>query len=147
MARTIGVDLGGVRCGVAIDDELGQMAHPRPNLPAKDRKALVEALVALAREEGARRFVVGFPLEMSGEEGVAAERVRKFAQALADASGLSVELWDERLTTVEAAAALRASGHDARAQKSRIDAAAAVAILQSWLDARRARRARKKGEG
>jgi putative Holliday junction resolvase len=144
--RSIGIDLGGARCGVAVDDELGQLAHPRPNLPAKDRKALVEALAGLAREVDARRFVIGLPLEMTGEEGRAAERVRTFAQHLADASGLEVVLWDERLSTVEAAAALRRAGHDARGSKDLIDGAAAVTILQSWLDARRARRAAKKGE-
>ncbi len=144
MARTIGIDLGGVRCGVAIDDELGQLAHPRPNLPAKDKKTLVAALAHMAKEEGARRFVIGLPLEMSGQEGRAAERVRIFAQRLADASGLEVVLWDERLSTVEASGALRRAGLDARAQKTVIDAAAAVTILQSYLDARRKRREEKK---
>jgi putative Holliday junction resolvase len=138
--RSIGIDLGGARCGVAVDDELGQLAHPRPNLPAKDRKALVLALTDLAREVDARRFVVGLPLEMTGREGAAAERVRTFAQHLADASGLDVVLWDERLSTVEASGALRRAGHDAREQKGLIDGAAAVTILQSWIDARRARR-------
>jgi putative Holliday junction resolvase len=144
VARTIGLDLGGVRCGVAIDDELGQLAHPRPNLAAKDRKALVTELAAMAKEQGARRFVIGLPLEMTGEEGRAAERVRTFAQHLADASGLEVVLWDERLTTVEASGALRRAGLDAREQKTVIDAAAAVTILQSYLDARRRRREEKK---
>jgi putative Holliday junction resolvase len=145
MGRTIGIDLGGARCGVAIDDELG-FAHPRPNLPAKDRKALVEALAKMAGESEATRFVIGLPLEMNGEEGRAAERVRTFAQHLADKSGLAVELVDERLTTVEASAALREAGLDARAQKEKIDGAAAATILQTWLDGRkraRERRARK----
>ena len=141
-ARTIGLDFGGARCGVAIDDELGKMAHARPNFAAKDRNLLVESLVAYAIEAHAARFVVGLPLEMSGREGRAAERVRDFAQQLADATGLDVVLWDERLSTVEASRALRAAGHDSRAQKTRIDAAAAVAILQSWLDARRLARRR-----
>jgi len=138
--RTLGLDLGGARCGVAIDDELGRMAHPRPNLDAHDRKALVTALVSLAKDEGVTRFVIGLPVEMSGVEGRAAERVRTFAQHLADESGLSVELVDERLSTVEASRALREGGLDARKQRSVIDAAAAVTILQAWLDARRARK-------
>src|SRR4051812_38703652 len=108
--RTIGLDLGGARCGVAIDDELGRIAHPRPNFPAKDRKLLVETIVDFAKKEGGARFVLGLPLEMSGREGRAAERVRQFAQQLADASGLDVMLWDERLTTVEASRQLRAGG-------------------------------------
>ena len=140
--RTLALDYGAARCGLAIDDELGKLAHPRPNLDARDRKALVASLVALAKEVGAARFVLGLPLEMSGKEGRAAHRVRVFAQQLADATGLEVELWDERLSTVEASRALRAAGHDARAQKKTIDAAAATTILQSWLDARRIRRRR-----
>jgi putative Holliday junction resolvase len=141
--RSIGLDLGGVRCGVAIDDELGQLAHPRPNFPAKDRKALVLLLVQYAKDEGARRFVLGMPLEMTGQEGRAAERARTFAQHLADASGLDVVLWDERLSTVEASDTLHRAGLDARKQKDVIDAAAAVTILQSWLDAEKARAAKK----
>ena len=88
--RSIGLDLGGVRCGVAIDDELGLVAHPRPNLEAKDRKQLVQVLTQLARSENAGRFVLGLPLEPTGKEGRAAERVRTFAQHLADATGLDV---------------------------------------------------------
>jgi putative Holliday junction resolvase len=140
-ARTLALDYGAARCGVAIDDELGKLAHPRPNLDARDRKALIAALVALAKEVRAARFVLGLPLEMSGREGRAAHRVRVFAQQLADATGLDVELWDERLSTVEASRALRAAGQDARQQKATIDAAAATTILQAWLDARRIRRA------
>ena len=127
---------------MAIDDELGAIAHPRPNLPAKDRKLLVESIVDLAKKEGGNRFVLGLPLEMSGREGRATEQMRQFAQQLANASGLDVMLWDERLTTVEASRALHEAGHDARAQKSAIDGAAAATILQAWLDARRARRRR-----
>lgn len=144
--RTLGLDLGAARCGVAIDDELGRIAHPRPNVAARDRKLLVEELVALARRELVGRFVVGLPLSLAGAEGRAAERVRRFAQQLADASGLDVVLQDERLTTVEASRALRASGLDAREQRAVIDAQAAVTILQAYLDARRAAR-RRRDEG
>jgi putative Holliday junction resolvase len=143
--RTIGVDLGTVRCGVAIDDELGRMAHPRPNFPAGNRRALITALVDLAHAEGALRFVVGLPVGMSGREGPAAARVRTFAQELADASELEVELWDERWTTVQAARSLREGGIDARAARAVIDAAAAMTILQGWLDARAAKKGRRRG--
>lgn len=141
--RTLGLDLGAVRCGVAIDDELGELAFPRAALPAQDRVALVRALTALAVEAGATRFVLGLPLELSGREGRAAEKSRTFARALAEASGREVVFWDERLSTVAAGRALREAGHDARKQRTRIDSAAAAMLLQSWLDARRARRARK----
>lgn len=137
--RTCALDLGKARVGVAIDDELGVLAHPRGALPARDRKALLAALRALAAEEDVARFVVGLPLDMKGGEGDAAREARVMAQAIANATGRQVELWDERLTTVQAQRQLQASGvkgHKARAQ---IDAAAACAILQAWLDRRATR--------
>ena len=116
------------------------MAHPRGTLPGGDRRALLAALVQLARDEGIARFVVGLPLHMSGREGPEARDARLVAQQIADATGVSVELWDERLTTVQAARSLRASEVRGKAARARIDEAAACTILQSWLDARRGRR-------
>lgn len=136
------LDPGKVRVGVAVDDELGLLAHPRGALDGRDRKALLAALGALADEEQVVRFVVGLPLHMSGDEGASARDARVLAQQLADATGREVELWDERLTTVQAQRSLRASEVRGRKARDRIDEAAACAILQSWLDARRARRRR-----
>ena len=135
--RVAAIDLGKARVGIAVSDELGLLAHPRPFLEGKSRKPLIAALVAMAREEGIERFLVGLPLEMTGEEGPAARRVMAFAQELANAAGVDIELVDERLTTVEATQQLRASGISARAGKSLVDGVAAAVILQSWLDARR----------
>jgi putative Holliday junction resolvase len=134
--RTLGLDLGRARVGVAIDDELGSMAHPRGVLSGKDRPKLLDAIDALAQREGATRIVVGLPVDMRGHEGDAAKNARVMAQAIADATGLEVELWDERMTTLVAARALAASEVRGDKAKRRIDEAAAVAILQSWLDAR-----------
>ena len=130
------LDLGKVRVGVAIDDELGSMAHPRGVLPGKDRAALLRSLVALADEENIDRFVIGLPLDMKGGEGDAARGAREQAQAIANATGRAVELWDERLTTVQARRALATSEVHGRKAKARIDEASAVMILQAWLDAR-----------
>ncbi len=121
--------------GVAIDDDLGMMAHPRGVLSGRNRKELLAALCAFAEENGVARFVVGLPLEMTGREGPAAREARAIAQQLADATGREVELWDERLTTVQAQRSLRASEVFGARAKERIDEAAACAILQSWLDA------------
>ncbi len=138
---------------MAMDDELSRFAHPRGVLAAKPEPALLAALVKLARESSVTRFVLGLPLDMKGGEGDAAKKTRAFAQRLADATGLAVELWDERLTTVEARRALSAAGlrehtkkktrHKShgktrpRSIRSHIDEASAVTLLQSWLDAHR----------
>lgn len=133
--RACGLDLGAARVGVAICDELGFMAHPRPTLDARDRRRLLAELRALALSEEIDRFVVGLPLDMKGGEGDAARKARELAEAIAEATGVEVELWDERLTTAQAKRALDASGVRGKKAKATIDAAAAVAILQSWMDA------------
>ena len=135
--RTCAIDLGKVRVGLAIDDELGSMAHPRGVLDPRDRASFFASLRDFARKEGVTRFVVGLPVEMSGNEGTAAREARKTARAIADQTGVEVELWDERLTTVVAHRALRTSQLRGAKVRQRIDEAAAVAILQSWLDGRR----------
>jgi len=137
--RTCALDLGSVRVGVAVDDELCLLAHPRGTLDARDVRAFLGALRALADQLGVTRFVVGLPLDMRGGEGGAARKARAMAQRIADATGRPVEMWDERLTTVQAKRALAASEVWGAKARNRIDEAAACAILQSWLDARRAR--------
>jgi putative Holliday junction resolvase len=135
--RVAAIDLGKARVGVAVADELGMLAHTRPFLDGKSRKALLSALVALAREDEIKRFLVGLPLEMSGTEGPAAQRALAFAQELADATGVEIEMVDERLSTVEASRRLRDGGIKKRDQKSLVDGASAAVMLQSWLDGRR----------
>ena len=140
VGRVCGLDPGRARIGVAVDDELGLLAHPRGTLDPRDPRALAEALRALAKEEDVRRFVVGLPLHMTGGEGASARDARRLAQLVADATGCLVELWDERLSTVQANRALAASEVRGKKARAHIDEAAACAILQSWLDARQARR-------
>ena len=142
--RICALDLGAARVGVALSDDLGMMAHPRGVLRARPRPKLLEALKELAQAEDVRRFVVGFPLDMRGTEGEAARRAREIAQLIADATSCNVELFDERLTTVQAQRALHASEVFGQKAKDRIDEASAVEILQAWLDARANRR--KKGK-
>lgn len=138
--KVCALDLGAARIGVAISDDLGLMAHPRGVFAARPRPAFLEALRTLVLEEEVVRIVVGFPLDMRGTEGEAARRARETAQAIADATQVDVELVDERLTTVQAKRALDASEVHGKRAKERIDEASAVEILQSWLDARAARR-------
>jgi putative Holliday junction resolvase len=139
VGRTVALDLGSARVGVAIDDDLGSMAHPRGVLDGKDRGKLMRALKDLTAAEQVTRFVVGLPLDMKGGEGDAAKKARVIAQEIANATGCDVELWDERLSTVQAARELRASEVRGKKAKQRIDEAAACMILQAWLDQGRAR--------
>src|SRR4051794_20308727 len=115
--RVAAIDLGKARVGVAVSDELGLLAHTRPFLDGRSRRPLLAALGTLAREDGITRFLVGLPLEMTGEHGPAARRALAFAQELADATGVEVEMIDERLSTVEASRRLTDGGVTARRQK------------------------------
>jgi len=144
------LDYGAARVGVAIDDDLGALAHPRGALAAHPEPKLLAELVKIARESSVERFVVGLPLDMKGGEGEAARKARAFAQRLADATGVDVELWDERLTTAEARRALSTAGlrektkkKSGRSIRAHVDEAAAVALLQSWLDHREHRERRR----
>ena len=141
-SRVCALDLGAARVGVALSDDLGLMAHPRGVFAARPRPKLLEALRELVAAEDIGRIVVGFPLDMRGTEGEAARRARALAQDIADATSCDVELWDERLTTVQAKRALDASEVHGQKARDRIDEASAVEILQAWLDARAARKKR-----
>jgi putative Holliday junction resolvase len=136
--RWLGIDVGAVRVGVALSDPDGMLATPLVTL-ARDAAsgADLRAIAALAAEHEVVGVVVGLPRSLSGAEGPAAVAAREFAAALAGTVDVPVELADERLTTVVAARQLRESGRKGRRQRSVIDQAAAVAILQGWLDARR----------
>lgn len=134
----VAIDLGSVRVGIAISDELGLLAHPRPHLPGGDHRKLLAALKGLAESEGVEQFVVGLPRLLNGSEGRAARDARRFADALARHTGIPVTLRDEWLSTREAHARLREAGNKQRDSRARIDSAAAAVLLQSWLDGRSA---------
>jgi putative Holliday junction resolvase len=130
------IDLGKVRVGVAVADELGLMAHPRPFLDGKNRRALLDSLAGLADEEGISVFLVGLPLTLRGGEGAPARRARRFAAELGARTGRPVELVDERLSTRQARTQLMDQGLRERQVRGRVDSAAAAVLLQAWLDAR-----------
>lgn len=137
--RVLAIDYGKARAGVAVSDELGLLAHPRPALGAHNRNELIAALTHIIQSEGIQKIIIGLPIEMNGALGPAARRAMAFAQALADKTGMDVELFDERLSTVEAQKRLTAAGTGHRAQGSKIDGAAACILLQSFLDRAAAR--------
>ena len=142
--RCLGVDLGDRRIGLAVSDPSGVLASPHSTLERADaRDDDHHAIVAAATEVGAGRIVVGLPRSLSGDLGPAARSVLDEVAAiteLARASGIEVDTYDERFSTMIAQRNLRDAtprrSKRQRAQRERIDASAAAVILQSWLDAR-----------
>lgn len=137
--RRLGVDVGTVRVGVALSDPTGLLASPLETLRrAKDQSDL-DRLAELVVTYEVVEVVVGLPRHLSGASGVSARDATTYASSLTSRIGdLPVHLVDERLSTVTAASHLRAGGIDSRRQRSVIDQAAAVVILQTYLDTARA---------
>jgi len=132
--RAAAVDLGSTRIGLAISDELGLLAHPRPFLEGVSSGQLVERLTSLAKAEGIDVFVIGLPSTLDGREGPLARRARKVAASLKQLSGCRVVLVDERLSSSQAHADLLRLGFDAKQRKTRVDSVAAAILLQTFLD-------------
>jgi putative holliday junction resolvase len=136
--RVAALDLGARRIGIAYSDSERTLASPwgtieRSGDPARDRAALVTAV----QEVGASVVVVGLPLSLSGDAGPAARAALVEAEALRallEPLGITVETADERLTTVEAQRSMRAAGRSSRSARKDVDSAAAMVLLQSWLD-------------
>ncbi len=135
--RCLGLDVGDRRIGVAVSDETGRLARPLTVLRRGDPADDAKAVAALAREQGAGLVVVGLPLNMDGSLGAQARKSLDFAGALRE-RGLTVAVWDERLTTRQARHVLRTTGAPRRAWRARQDAVAAALILQGFLDRLRA---------
>ncbi|WP_462417689.1 Holliday junction resolvase RuvX [Kytococcus sp. Marseille-QA3725] len=132
-----GVDVGLARVGVARSDPDGVLATPVETVAVTEDGAAPERVVELVRDTPASTgVVVGLPRHLDGHESTSAAEARSWARRLAAALGPQVRVWlvDERMSTVSAARGMRASGVRAREQRSRIDQAAAVEILQGALD-------------
>ena len=134
----LALDVGERRIGVAISDPTGLLATPVTTIHRSREAGDIDEVLRLATENDVEQIVVGLPIELSGRKGRQAGRVAAFARNLADRTAVLVETADERYSTVEAERRLRESGVQPSRDKARIDAAAAVVILQSYLDARRA---------
>ncbi len=137
--RVLGVDLGERRVGIAVSDPTGSIAQPLPTLRRRAGKRMpLATLRDLAEQYEVQGIVVGLPLAPSGDDTEWTRTVRQAASDLEQRSGVPVHLVDERFTSKAAERAVRGLGlpKNKREEKGRVDAAAAVLILQSWLDAR-----------
>ncbi len=136
--RALAIDLGTRRIGLAACDSAGSMAFPRGVIERRDPVLDRAEIVRAVRESGASTVVVGLPLSLDGTEGPAARLARQEAAELVTTLGeCEVVLFDERLTTVSANAALGAAGRRGPSARRVVDAAAAAVLLQAWLDAGR----------
>jgi putative holliday junction resolvase len=136
--RALGIDLGSKRIGVALANTEGTLATPYEVVVRSGDRAQDHGRIAeLAAEADAVALVVGLPLSLDGSDGPAAVAARAEAEELAIATGLPVELWDERLTTVSADRQLLELDLRAPARRRVVDKVAASIMLQAWLDHRR----------
>lgn len=134
----MGLDVGNRRIGVAVSDELGLTAQPVLTLVRTNRRQDLRSLARLVRKYGCKEIVVGNPLYMSGDQSPQAEKTQAFSQLVAVEMQLPIHLWDERLTSTEAHRHLHAAGRPGTEHRAVVDQVAAVLILQSFMDARRA---------
>lgn len=134
----LGVDVGAVRVGLASSDPDGLIATPVRTLARDAAGADLRAIAGEAAERAALEVLVGLPRSLSGQEGAAAVLARQYATALAGLVSVPVLMVDERLSTVAATRSLRESGVPGRKQRSKVDQAAAVVLLQTALDTERA---------
>jgi putative Holliday junction resolvase len=136
--RTLAVDVGARRIGLALSDELGWTAQPLPSLEV-GRRDPAQAVAALAVEREASAVVVGLPLNMNGSDSRQTAAVRDFAERLRARlpSGVALVLWDERLTSRQSERTMGELGVRRRERRQRSDQIAAQLILQTYLDAQR----------
>jgi len=134
----MGIDYGDARIGVAVSDALGMMAHPLETIDCRAGMDPVLRVGELVRRRGIEVLVIGMPYQSDGAEGPAAKKVRNFMKKLAGVlpAEVEVETIDERFSTVEAQRQLHGVGKRVRKSRKVIDQAAAVVILQEWMDMR-----------
>jgi len=130
--RTLGLDIGDIRIGVAISDPLGILASPLAIINRDNEQAAIEKIVSIVRQHEVGRVIAGLPLNMDGSLGEQAEKTMSFVGALSRHIEVPTEYRDERLTTVSARELIQ--GVRKTNRNTRYDAAAAALILQSYLD-------------
>ncbi len=131
------VDLGKVRTGVAICDSGETLAFPKEVIFERKEDKLVDKICSLAEEYKAELIVAGLPKNMDGSQGWRCDECRHTAELITEKCGISVELWDERCTTIIAANNLNDTNTRGKKRKEVIDSAAATIILQDYLNFRK----------
>ncbi len=137
-ARLLGIDPGSKTIGLALSDVRLTLASPYGSLKRGKLAQNAAEIAAIARKQGAGGLVVGYPLNMDGTEGPAAQAARDWALALSEATGLPAALWDERLSSAAVNRVLIQEADLSRAKRgAAVDRMAAAWLLQAALDASR----------
>ena len=132
------LDVGDKRIGLAISDEMLLTAQTRPTLKRTNLNSDVEQLRKLAEMNEVQEIIVGNPLHMDGRPSAQSQKIAKFARKLHAATRIPITFWDERLTSFAAEQHLEEMGLNWRQRREHVDQVAAMLILQSYLDGRRA---------
>jgi putative Holliday junction resolvase len=134
MQKIMAIDYGDARTGVAISDLLCSIVGSTCVVPSRNTEKAIIDIVKLCKENMVGTIVVGLPRNMDGTEGVRAELCREFAARLGEATGLPIQMWDERRTTVEAHNILSQHNYHGKKRKNTVDAVAASLILEGYLN-------------
>ena len=134
MGRILGIDYGDKRCGIALSDPMHIIASAYEVIQNTGMDDVAKAVVAICLEKDVEKIVVGWPMNMDGSEGAAADKVSTFIGKLEPVTGLEIVRWDERMTTQTAEAALIEAGTRRDKRKGVIDKVAAQVLLQHFLD-------------
>ena len=135
--RLMGLDYGNVHVGVALSDELGMTAYPLEVIKRKDSNKLRKTFARIeeiAREYKVDKIIIGLPLNMDDSESEISKTVIDFSENIKRRTGLPVELWDERLSTLEATDILKKAGIKVQDRKTYIDKIAASFILRRYME-------------
>lgn len=136
----LGVDYGDVRTGISVCDKSEMLAVPVAVIKESYEPKLIDKILNIVSEKKPELIVVGLPKNMDGSWGFRAESCTQFAEHLKEKTGIETVMWDERLTSVIAHRQLHFAGKKEKQHKNTVDAAAAVEILQSFMDSRKAKR-------
>lgn len=132
--RSLGLDIGDKRLGVALSDPDGILASPLTIIECREEGLDIEAIINIVNQHQVGQIIVGLPRSMDGSIGQQAEKVQDFTRKLCQHTQIPVEFRDERLSTVSARRLMQAVGSKKLKKRARDDAIAAAIILQSYLD-------------
>ena len=131
------IDYGDARTGIAVSDPDGVLAGIVKTISERNAGRVADQISDMAREMGVSELVLGYPKNMNATLGPRAAKSEEFAELLREKSGLTVILWDERRTTMDAHRILSEAGRHGQKRKDRIDAVAAALILEGYLSFKR----------